>query len=106
MGFKIAKTDADAYCSFFSKEDFAIPMQLLSNAAGHGSDVINAMIDEIVETGQTLCIYTADVTGYGTDIASNKTSFENVIAHILKYVNQGRLQCMTFSEFYEKCTTR
>ena len=106
MGFKIAKTDADAYCSFFSKEDFAIPMQLLSNAAGHGSDAINAMIDEIVETGQTLCIYTADVTGYGTDIASNKTSFENVIAHILKYVNQGRLQCMTFSEFYEKCTTR
>lgn len=106
MGFKIAKATADQYCSFFSDKDFVIPMHLLSNAEGCGADVINAKIDEIIETGQVLCIYTDNVTRYGDDISATKVSFESVIEHILKYVNQGSLRCMTFAEFYEKCTSR
>lgn len=106
MGFKIAKATADQYCSFFSKEDFVVPMHLLSNAEGCGADDINAKIDEIIETGQVLCIYTDNVTRYGDDISATKVSFESVIEHILKYVNQGSLECMTFTEFYEKCTSR
>ena len=104
MGFKIAKATADQYCSFFSDKDFVIPMHLLSNAEGCGSDIINAKIDEIVETGQVLCIYTDNVTRYGDDISATKVSFEAVIDHIQKYVNQGSLKCMTFEQFYEKCT--
>ena len=100
MGFKIAKATADQYCSFFSDKDFVIPMHLLSNVEGCGADIINAKIDEIIETGQVLCIYTDNVTRYGDDISATKVSFESVIEHILKYVNQGSLRCMTFAEFY------
>ena len=106
MGFKIAKATADQYCSFFSDKDFVVPMHLLSNAEGCGADIINSKIDEIIETGQVLCIYTDNVTRYGDDISATKVSFESVIEHIQKYVNQGSLECMTFTEFYEKCTTR
>ena len=106
MGFKIAKATADQYCSFFSDKDFVVPMHLLSNAAGCGADIINSKIDEIIETGQVLCIYTDNVTRYGDDISATKVSFESVIEHIQKYVNQGSLECMTFTEFYEKCTSK
>lgn len=106
LGFKIAKTTADAYCSLFTKNDFCIPMHLLSNALNCGSDQINKKIDEIVETGQCLCIYTDQVTRYGDDISATKTSFESVISHIQNYVNDGLLEIMTFSEFYNKCVSR
>ena len=106
LGFKIAKTTADAYCSLFTESDFCIPMHLLSNAENCGSDIINTKIDEIVETGQCLCIYTDQVTRYGDDISATKTSFEDVIAHIQKYVDQGSLEIMTFSDFYKKCVSR
>ena len=106
LGFKIAKATADAYCSFFSSEDFCIPMHLMSNADGCGADIINAKIDEIVETGQVLCIYTDNVTRYGDEISVTKVSFESIIAHIQKYLDQGTLQCLTFSEFYKQCTEK
>ena len=106
LGFKIAKVTADAYCSFFSENDFAIPMHLLSNAPGKGADAVCVKIDEIVETGQVLCIYTDNVTKYGDDLSATKVSFEKVIAHIQKYIDQGSLECMTFSEFYKQCVTR
>lgn len=106
LGFKIAKTTADAYCSLFTENDFCISMHLLSNAPNCGSSAINAKIDEIVETGQCLCIYTDQVTRYGDDISSTRTSFENVISHIQNYINQGSLEVMTFSEFYKKCVSR
>lgn len=106
LGFAIAKEDADGYCSFFSDKDFAIPMHILSNEPGCGADTIVEMIDEIVETGQVLCIYTNDVTRYGDEISATKVSFETVIAHILEYVKRGELTCMTFSEFYNKCTSK
>ena len=106
LGFKIAKTTADAYCSLFTENDFCIPMHLLSNALNCGADQINKKIDEIVETGQCLCIYTDQVTRYGDDISSTKTSFESVIAHIQKYIDQGSLEIMTFSDFYKKCVSR
>lgn len=106
LGFKIAKVSADAYCSLFTKEDFCIPMHLLSGEVNCGSDIINKKIDEIVETGQCLCIYTDQVTRYGDEISATKTSFESVISHIQKYIDQGSLQVMTFKEFYEQCTSR
>ena len=106
LGFKIAKVTADAYCSLFTENDLCIPMHLLSNAVGCGAGIINAKIDEIIETGQCLCIYTDQVTRYGDDISATKTSFESVIAHIQKYISQGSLEVMTFSEFYNKCVSR
>ena len=81
-------------------------MHLLSNALNCGADIINAKIDEIVETGQCLCIYTDQVTRYGDDISATKTSFESVIAHIQKYIDQGSLDIMTFSDFYKKCVSK
>jgi hypothetical protein len=103
LGFKIAKTSADQYCSFFSKQDFAIPMHLLSNKENMGADEMIKKIDEIVETGQCLCIYTGGVSKYGSEIAATRTSFEYVIEHILDYKNSGALQVLTFSDFYNKC---
>ena len=103
MGFKIAKEDADNFCSFFGKDDFAIPMHLLSNAEGHGADDICDKIDSIVETGQVLCIYTTGVSRYGNDIEANKISFEKVIEKIKSYMDTGELECMTFEQFYKRC---
>lgn len=103
MGFTTAIADADNFCSYFSKDDFVIPMHLLSNETGCGADVICEYLDTIVETGQVLCIHTAGVSTYGSEIQSNKISFEKVIDKIEEYVNQGRLTCMTFRDFYEKC---
>lgn len=103
MGFKIAKADADNFCSFFSKDDFVIPMHLLSNEEGHGADAICDKIDYCVETGQVLCIYTAGVSRYGSDIESNKISFEKVIEKIQSYMESGQLDCMTFEQFYHEC---
>lgn len=103
MGFKIAKTTAENFCSFFGKEDFVVPMHLLSNEDGHGADDICEKIDTIVETGQVLCIHTSGVSRYGNEIQANKISFEKVIEKIEMYREQGRLECMTFQEFYNKC---
>lgn len=103
LGYKIGKETADAYCSFFSKEDFAIPMHILSNSEDGTVDKVKAKIDEVVETGQTLCIYTGDINKFGSNIDASKSSFEAVVNHILKYVNKGKLQCLTFSDFYKKC---
>lgn len=103
LGFKIAKADADAYCSFFSKNDFIVPMHLLSNAEGKTIDDVKKKIDEIVETGQVLCIYTNDVTKYGDDISATQTAFEALVSYLEQYMQSGQLECMTFSEFYNKC---
>lgn len=103
MGFKIAKADADNFCSFFGEEDFTIPMHLLSNEEGHGADAICEKIDYCVQTGQVLCIYTAGVTRYGSDIESNKISFEKVIEKIKSYMDSDQLDCLTFNQFYEEC---
>lgn len=103
MGFKMAKVEADQYLSFFSKEDLCVPVHLLSNAEGKNATEIKAKIDEIVETGQCLCIYTNDVTRYGDEISATKASFESVVKYILDLVEKGELQIMTFSEFYNKC---
>lgn len=103
MGFKTAKATADNFCSFFGEEDFVIPMHLLSNETGHGADDICEKIDTIVETGQVLCIYTTGVSRYGNEIQANKISFEKVIEKIQMYVEQDRLQCLTFQDFYKKC---
>lgn len=106
MGFTIAKEDADQYISLFTKNDLVVASRLLSNKSGCGSDVMNKRIDEIVETGQALCISTSIVSMYGSDIGATKESFENVIEHALMYKNRGELDIMTFKEFAEKCQVK
>ena len=88
-------------------------MHLVANTPGEGSSrpnpysstVIKSKIDEIVNTGQCICIYTSNVTRYGDEISAKETEFEDVIRHIVKYKNAGQLQCLTFSDFYDKCTS-
>ena len=111
LGFKIAKASSNKFCSFFSKNDFVVPMHLLANPPGQGSDrpnpysssVIKEKIDEIINTGQCLCIYTSNVTQYGDDISAKQSEFEDVVRHIVNYKRAGRVQCLTFSDFYSKC---
>ena len=78
-------------------------MHLLSNAEGKTIDDVKKKIDEIVETGQVLCIYTNDVTKYGDDISATQTAFEALVSYLEQYMQSGQLECMTFSEFYNKC---
>lgn len=101
LGFKISKSFSDAYCSFFSKDDFTIPMHLMSNTTT--IDDIKAHIDYIIETGQTLCLYTYNVTQYGDEIACSKAMFESVIEYIERKINHGDVQCLTFKDFYNQC---
>lgn len=101
LGFKIARTGANSYCSQFTKKDFAIPMYLMSNDTT--LEEITAKIDYAIETGQTISLYTYDVTEYGDESSSKKIMFESVIYYILEKVNAGKLQCLTFSDFYKRC---
>ena len=102
LGFKMAKVDSTSYCSFFGENDFSIPMHLLSNLTT-AEDMINK-IKYAIETGQTICIYTGNVTKYGDEIAAKMEVFESVIAYIQEQVQLGNLQCLTFEQFYDKCT--
>lgn len=102
LGYKIAKTQADTWCGFFSEKDFCMPMYLLSNT----TDIESVLhkIEYAIESNQTICLYTNDVTEYGSDIDSKKIMLESVIDYIQEKVNTGDLQCLTFKEFYTKCT--
>ena len=101
LGFNIAKAASNSYCSFFSDKDMVIPMHLLSNKTTSES-MINK-IKECIETGQTICIYTGNVTQYGDEISAKKEMFEAVVKFIKSQVDLGKLQCLTFNEFYNKC---
>lgn len=102
LGYKIAKTEADSYCSFFSEKDFAMPMFLISNNVE--LDSIIDKIDYAMESNQVVVLYTNDVTEYGSEIDSKKVIFESIIDYIHDRVEEGKLECLTFSEFYHKCT--
>ena len=101
LGFKIAKAESESLCSFFSKHEFTMPMCLLSNTTT--SDIVISKIDEAVDTGQCIVVYTNNVTEYGDEIAASKTSFEKVLNHIIELVESDKIQCLTFRDFYEKC---
>lgn len=101
LGFKISKSSSDSYCSFFGKNDFTIPMHLMSNNTT--IEELKKKIDYIIETGQTLCLYTNNVTQYGDEISCAKIMFETVLNYIIDKVHQDKVQCLTFKEFYNKC---
>lgn len=101
LGFKIAKAESDSMCSFFSEHEFTLPMCLLSNITT--SDIVINKINEAVNTGQCIVIYTNNVTEYGDEIAASKTSFEKVLNHIIDLVQNDKIQCLTFRDFYNKC---
>lgn len=102
LGFKIAKTESDGYCGFFCEKDLAVPMHLISNNVE--IDEIIDKIDYAIETGQSIVLYTNDVTEYGSEIDSKKIMFESIVEYICDRVEEGSIECMTFREFYEKCT--
>ena len=101
LGYKIAKTEASSYCSFFSEKDFALPMFLISNNV-ELDDIIDK-IDYAIESNQVVVLYTNDVTEYGSEIDSKKVIFESVVDYIYDRVKEGKIECLTFSEFYHRC---
>lgn len=104
MGYNIARTEGDTYCGFFSDKDLSIPQVLISNETTT-QDIIKK-IDYIIETGQALSLYTYDVTNYGDEINAKKEMFESIINYLVDKINDGELQCLTFSDFYNKCTNK
>lgn len=100
LGFKIAKTEASGYCNFFDpKYDFAIPMQLMSRDIP--AEQIIDKIQYAIDNDCCICIYTNNVTNYGSEIDASKTPFEKVIKFIIQ--NKDKITPMTFSDFYNKC---
>lgn len=102
LGFTIAMTESDGYCSFFSSTDFAVPMQSM-DAYNTTVDKIKKRIDYTIETGQVLVLYTNDVTEYGSDIDATKVMFEAIINYIVEKQKTTDLKCMTFRDFYNAC---
>lgn len=102
MGFKMAKTDALGYCGFFSDKDFALPSHLISNECT--AESIEDKIDYAIESNQALILYTNNVTEYGSDIDAKRDIFKYIIEEvILKRIEEGKIECLTFSEFYNRC---
>ncbi len=102
MGYKIAKTNATGYCNFFDpKFDFAIPMHLLSNNTTEEEAI--AKIQYAIDNECAICLYTNNITNYGSEADSKKTLFESVIKFIID--NKDKITPMTFSEFYNKCNS-
>ena len=102
LGFKIARTEGSGYISNFSEKDFSIPVQLISNTTTY--DAIKARIDYAIKNNVALCLYTRDVTEYGSEADSTQLMFESVINYIMEKIDSGELQCLTMSEFYHRCT--
>ena len=102
MGYKIAKTNATGYCNFFDpKFDFAIPMYLLSNNTTE--EEVISKIQYAIDNECAICLYTNNITNYGSEADSKKTLFESVIKFIID--NRDKITPMTFSEFYNKCNS-
>lgn len=101
LGYKIAKTGADSYCSQFTEKDFCLPMFLISNETT--LDEVKAKIDYAIDTNQTISLYTNNVTEYGDESSATKLMFESIIDYICEKVEEEKLQCLTFSEFYDRC---
>ena len=102
MGFKIARTDGSGYISNFSDKDFAISVKLISNLTT--SDQLKSDIDYAINNNMALCLYTRDVTEYGSEADSTQLMFESVVNYIMEKRNNGELQCLTMSDFYHRCT--
>lgn len=102
LGFKIARTEGSGYTSNFSDKDFAISVQLISNLTT--TDDIKSKIDYAINNNLALCLYTRDVTEYGSEADSTQLMFESVIGYIMEKIDNGELQCLTMSEFYHRCT--
>lgn len=101
LGIKIARTESNAYISNFTKHNFAIPCQLVGNV--HTFEEIKKRIDYAIDNGVSLCLYTNDVTEYGTEISATYVLFESIISYIIEKRDKGLLDCMTFKDFYSKC---
>lgn len=101
LGYKIAKTDSNGYCGFFSDKELCVPMHLISNEV-EADDVID-LIDHAIESSQTVILYANDVTEYGSEIDAKKVTLESVIKYIQERVAEGSVECMTLKDFYNKC---
>ena len=101
LGFRIARTEGTGYISNFTKYDFAIPSQLMNNT--NTFDEIKERIDYAIENDVSLCLYTNDVTEYGTEMSAKQVLFESVINYIIENRDKGLLQCLSLRDFYTKC---
>lgn len=103
MGYKIARIEnsKNTYCSFFGRNDFCIPVVKVGNKQ-NAEDIVE-WIDYIIETGQTLALFTNEITEYGNDSSLKEITFETVIDYIMSKVESGELQVMTFESFYKEC---
>lgn len=103
LGYKIARTDGTGYISNFTKHDFSIPSQLMSNL--NTFDEIKQRIDYAIMNDVSLCLYTNDVTEYGTEISATQILFESVVNYIIENRNKGLLQCISLRDFYTRCVS-
>ena len=101
LGYHIAKTGEDGYCSFFTKKDLCIPSIEINN----DSDVeyIKSKIDYAIETEQVVAISTYDVTEYGDEMNAKKSMFEEIIDYIQDKYDTDQINVMSYKTFYEKC---
>ena len=100
LGYHIAKTGEDSYCSFFTKKDLCIPSIEINN----DSDVeyIKSKIDYAIETEQVVAISTYDVTEYGDEMNAKKSMFEEIIDYIQDKYDTDQINVMSYKTFYEK----
>lgn len=101
LGFKIVKASSDSYCSFFGKDDMVLPMCIMNSDTT--IEDIRDKINYIIDTGQTICLYTERATQYGDEISVKSSVYKKIVDYIQTKIADGSLQCLTFADFYKKC---
>lgn len=104
LGSKIGTAQGNGYCAEFTEKDYVLPMHLISRDTPVND--IKALIDYAVETNQCLPLYTNDVTQYGDEQSATKTIFETIINYIIELRDAGKIQCLTYKEFYKRCVEK
>ena len=101
LGYHIAKTTDNTYCSFFSRKDICIPTIEINNTTN--ADAIIEKIRYAVRTGQVIGVSTYNITDYGDEMNAKRSMFEVVLEYIKELHETNQAECMSYKTFYEKC---
>ena len=101
LGFKMARSGSAYFVNRFTKKDFNVGFKGIFGTSS--ADTINGLINEAIEDGKTIFLFTHEVKDSPTSYDSGTANFKSVCDYIGQKIANGELQSMNFTEFYNAC---